>query len=155
MTTNESNIVIAQTLQISRELIKAQLSGKEIPNRIEIVSNPWDVLTKITKESVDMVITGSQFYQGLDLTLYFTGGELAKQVRTTSPKTLVFRYSATPGYENAVEWGIMGDIPKEVRGPTLTDLLKDAELKKIVDQKDWEALRQKHPNIRFYDNFPE
>jgi DNA-binding NarL/FixJ family response regulator len=82
-----------------------------------------------------------------------TGGQLARAVHGIRPDLLVLRYSVTPD-EDAMKFGINGDIPKDGTIEPFMRMLHDPELKRIVAGKRWDELKTRYPEIRLYDNLP-
>jgi hypothetical protein len=174
--TKQAVIVVAQTYEDVLDDIKSDISP-ENPHKIIYASTPADALEASMQNPVDLLVTGSCFYHtdiqslGEAIAVYtagpfeaskhfwpkrgghMSGGDIAVASRKIRPDILVLRYSTTPD-ENPYRFGINGDIDKISNPDSLINLLDDPELKQIIDRKDWGALKQRHSEIRFYDNFP-
>ena len=83
-----------------------------------------------------------------------TGGEFAMAVHEIKPAALVLRYSVD-AEEDQLKYGINGDVPKEGSLDPILGLLRDGELKRVVQEKRWDEMKARHPHIKFYDNMPE
>ena len=178
MVTSElsAHVIVAQTHRSRLSEIERAISSTS-PHYVSLVRSPAEVLERIP-ERPHMVITGTHFYEGgieeagpmgmLSAMLegpaavealyrppaggWMTGGELAREIRRLSPETLVLRYSGTPEDEPSAPFH--GEVPK-LCGPSgpsaeLIHLLEEPELRSIIEGREWEALRSRHPGITWY-----
>lgn len=140
------------------ELISRGLAGSVGQNKIEYISNLETAENYISEQQqLNVLVTGSRFSDDLNK-VDFSGMELAKYMRKYHPDSLILRYSSLKPEEalqRPEDWGINGEIPKIPKNlDALCGLLKDQYLRRDIDRKEWEALKQRHLDIMFYDNLP-
>lgn len=174
-----AHIIVAQTsLTALEEIANSLPSGSH--NELHYLRIPIDVVNLVIKNQIDVVVTGSCFYEtdistledaasayiaatlGADVSDRFrsprggdfSGGELAKAVHRINPRILVLRYSLTP-YENPRKMGINGDIEKWNGASPIIALAQDKTLKGMLDNMHWQELIEKYKDsISFYNSPP-
>ncbi len=148
-----AKIVVAQTMDYVRGNI-ASARNPESTNQLYLTGDPGEVIQKVSDEDIAAIVTGQRFYNGglmktSDVINGPTdGNELAQRVRELSPNTLTFRYSLTPGSTHALD----GDIPRgrDYDESVIVDLVDAEELGDLVRSQDFEGLRKRFPEIRWY-----